>query len=373
MSNTEYWNTLNKMLRNDEVEFTPAKPAAGETSVSKLTFKCVESLKKGIQYALTNPKVISQLEYDFNNGQPIRITENHLERAKIFIENGVKPEVIGLSTVLNGCSDVPIDDFLLECYVLTQQKQAEFHILTDNKRKTLISTIFDNEFTEELSTRSASDSKYGGHDISCTQIIFESADFTSAIDELLINLSDCTWAPWRIQSVYVQESLKNQIYDTLTKDRLNSFNRVNGIVASEEDKHKPEELAKQYGGKFLCSNNNSICLLFDVPPKYLSETTYKSFHQIPVTINFFRTTKELLQLVKGDFEPTKKHLSSIWTENIGLFYEAAVELNSEIVWSNSIGLFDKDMPLLNSNLTFKENIRFGMKIILLFYYSGFYS
>lgn len=362
MSNSVYWNSLNKMLRNDEVEFTPAKPAIDDTSVTKLTFKCVDNLKKGIQYALTNPKVISELEFNYNNGQSPRITEIHLNRAKIFIQNGVKPEVNGLSTVLNACSDVPIDDFLLECFVLTQQKQTEYHILTDNKRKTLITTIFGSEFTEESSTYSASDSKCSAHDILCTQIIFDTADSASAIDELLINLSDCTWSPWRIATVYIQESIKTKIADSLTKERLNAANRINGNLICEEDNHKNDELVKKYGGQLICSDNNTICLMFDIPPKYLKQTTYKTFHQIPVAINFFRTAKEVIQLIKSDYDSTKKHLTSVWTENIGLFYEVAADLNSDIIWSNSIGLFDKDMPLLNNNIISKDSIRFAIML-----------
>lgn len=372
MSSNEdlYWKSLNTMLRNDEIDFSSVISENEDSSVLLLTYKNSEHLKKGIQYALDNPNVIAKFEYDFNNGQPVKITEKHINRAKAFIQSGFKPELIGLSTVLNACSDVAIDDFLLECYVLAQRKQADYRILTDGKRKMLISNIFGTEFSEEVSTRSVSESKYDGHDISCTQIIFDSADFESALDELVINLSDRTWSSWRIQSVYIQESLKNAVYDSLTKDRLNATNNISGVVASQIDVRTNIELAKEYGGRFLSNDNNTICLMFDVPRKYLTDTINKPYHQIPVAVNFFRTTKELIQLMKSDYSASKKHLTSIWTENIGLFYEVGAEINSDIIWSNSIGLFDGNMPLLNSNLALKDHdIRFALNafnIILIF-------
>lgn len=355
MSNTEYWKSLNEMLRNDILDFTPPKPANGETSVFKLTFKNVENLKKGIQYALDNPKVIAQLEYNFNDGQPIKITEKHLDRAKIVIQSEDRP-VSDVAVGVNACSHVPIENILMNCNVLAHRTQSEYHILTDDKRKPLIKALFGEEFTEETSECSASKSKNGERNMSCTQIIFDSADVASAIHELLINLSDRTWSDSRIQSVYVQESLKNVIFDELTKEHLNASTGTGGVFASEEDKTKNEELAKQYGGKLICSDNNTICLMFDVPPKYLSQFAYKSFHQIPVAINFFRTTKEVLQLLKNDYEPTKMQYTSIWTENIGVFYEVAAEINSKVVWSNSIGLIDAIMLLSGS--ASKGNIRF---------------
>lgn len=336
MSNVEYWKSLNTMLRNDELEFSSSLPASEETLVLKLTYTSVEHFKNGIQYALDNPKVIAQLEYEFNNGQPIHITEKRMERARKMLQNKFKPEILGVSYII-AYSDVPIDLFLWECSMLAKEKRPEYNILMDNKRKNLITTLFGNDYTEE--TLASEKRQYKNK--WCTQIIFESADFESAIDELIINLSDRTASAERVGSVYVHESLKKAIFKTLTKERVNALNGTGVVVAPQEDKRQNELLAKKYGGKLLCNDNNTICLLFDVLPKYLTQTIYESLHQIPVAINFFRTTKEVIQLLKTDCDPTLNCFTSIWTENIGVFYEVATEIRSCVIWSNSIGLLDE--------------------------------
>lgn len=351
-SNASYWKSLNEMLRNDKIEFTPLLPAANLNPMllSKLTIKNSDVLKKAVQYALDNPNEIANLEYEHNNGQPIKITENHLDRARQFIENGIASS----SLVLNVGGDIPLDGFLLECYTMAQQALPEYCIVTDNRRKVLISTIFGaTEFQEEISERSENVTH---NKIACTQVICESADVASAIDQLIINLSDRTRSSWRIQSVYVQESLKNRINDMLTAENLNATSQFHGSMATAiEDQQKNQELAQRYGGKLVTNDNNTICLLFDVPAKYLTKIVRKSFHQIPVTINFFRTTKEVNQLIRTDWDANKWYLTSLWTENIGVFYEMAAEIASDIIWSNCIGLFDRNMPLLNSNLAIDNN------------------
>lgn len=371
MSDKLYWESLNEMLRNEKIEFTSVAPAenSGTIVLSKLTIENNDKLKKAVQYAFNHPNEIAKLEYEHNNGQPIKITENHLDRARQLIESENCRETT--STVLDATGDTPLDDFLIVCYKASQNP-AKFCIVADNRRKALISTIFgSNEFQQEISSRPPNVTQ---NKLSCTQIIFDSADIASAIDQLIMNLSDRTQSLWRIQSVYVQESLEERVHEMLSREKLNATNNLNGSIAlAAEDQQKNQELAKRYGGNLVTNDINTVCLLFDVPAKYMASAERKSFHQIPIVINFFRTTKELIQLMRTDLDANKGHLTSIWTENIGLFYEMAAEIQSDIIWSNCIGLFDRNMPPMNNDFVNSSttNNRFGFGLFFSFCHKNY--
>lgn len=362
MSNADFWKTLNEMLRSDKLEFTTAKPAVYDGIMSKLRVQIGDDLIKAVLYALANPKAIAALEYEHNNGQPIKITENHLERAHQLIDSEICNEIVcNPSLVLNAGGDIPLDDFLLECHTWALKKSPPYDIVTDNRRKKLILTIFGLTESHELKEQDTFCQNVPQNKVSCTQVIFDTADVRSAIDQLIMNLSDRTRSLWRIQSVYVQESLRDQIHELLTTEKLNATNNLDGKIATAaEDHDKNQALVKKYGGKLVLNDNNTICLLFDVPIKYLDDIERSSFHQIPVVINFFRTTKEVIQLMGADFDAEKQHLTSIWTESIALFYEMAVAVESDVIWSNCIGLFDRNIPPMNHKLanTFTFNNRF---------------
>lgn len=369
MSDKIYWKSLNEMLRNDKIEFTSVTPSVENSDKilrSKLTIGNSDELKKAVQYALKNPNEIAKLEYEHNNGQPTKITEIHLDRARQFIESENRYEsIIYTSTELDATGDIPLDVFLLNCHTWVLNKPAtKYCIVADNRRKALISTLFGStKFQEEISAQPQNVTQ-NSNVSSCTQIIFDSGDVASAIDQLIMNLSDRTLSSWRIQSVYVQESLRDRIHEMLSKEKLNATNNLNGSIAlAVDDQQKNQELTKRYGGKLVTNDINTICLLVDVPAKYVASAERKSFQQIPTVINFFRTTKELIQLMRTDFDVNKRHLTSIWTENIGLFYEMAAEIQSDIIWSNCIGLLDRNMPLKNNDFANSStaNNRFGFR------------
>ncbi|XP_055305889.1 uncharacterized protein LOC129570343 [Sitodiplosis mosellana] len=339
MSDTKYWASLNEMLQKDEIEFD--QPTKSSALPLNLIFKSRESIKKGVEFALKNFNEIAKLEYEFNDGQPAKATIKHLQWAKVYIESKksvLKPTSV---SVVNAQSIVSVGQFLLDChYVATQSSLSEFKIQTDTKRKTLITYLFGNEFIEEVNTTSAPlPNEFKLVDTSSTQIIFESGDVTSALDELIMNVYDRTLSPWRIRSVYIEETLKNSIWDLLKS----AANNIIGPKLTEENMKNCEELTKRFGGKFVNG------FLLDVPTKYLPQPTKQTdFNQIPVVINFFRTTKEAIQLVNADVQPDVKHITSIWTGNIEIYYELAAELNAEVIWSNSIAVFDDAIPSLTS-------------------------
>lgn len=364
MSNTAYWEVLNTKLRNNYTEFTRPEPVDNSDimMLSKLTIENSDELKKAVQRALDSPKDVAKLEFTHNNAQAISITENHLDRARQLIESEPSVEATIYASV-DATGDVPLDELLWHCYVLASRKSAKCTILTDDRRKALIASIFgSSKFLEEISTRPqiVAQSK-----IASTQIIFDSADVASAIHQLIINASDRTWSSWRIQSVYVQESLKDRVRELLAAEKLNALNTLAGQHPSAgNDAQENQKLAQKYGGDFVTNDNATICLLFNVPAKYLANVERTLFYQIPIAINFFRTTKELIQLMRTDLDANKQQLTSIWTENIGLFYETAAEIQSDVIWSNCIGLFDPKMPLISKNGTNSSAPRFEFSVFL---------
>lgn len=345
------------MLESDNIDFSQPVTMSDDLRLCSLTFGEAESLKTGIQYALNNFEVISKLEYEFNDGQPAKVTHKQLEWAKLFIDSHKSDSKYEIRdyNILNAQHYVPIGEFLLNCHIFAQRQPNKFKILTDDKRKVLIFNLFGTDYTEEVIVMP--EFKSSGPGISCSQVIFDTADTVSAIDELIMNQIDRTWSPWRIQSVYIQESLRNDVENMLTEERLNAKCSVIKSKPADDYPRKNQELAKKFGGKLLSSDNKTVYFLFDVPPKYLPQSTDTTFSHVPVAVNFFRTTKEAIQLLKTDFDASKKHLTSIWTENIQLFYEAAIELNAKIVWSNAIGVFDATMPSLIDELDSKKTIR----------------
>lgn len=349
-----YWKTANRMLRKNQIDFNQPT-SSEELPVFLLILTSADCLKKRIQFAIENFKEIARLEYEFNDGQPEKTTLKHLQWAKVFIESDQKVlriENVSNSTVLNARSYVSIGQFLLDCHVAVELNTSGFTIQTDAKRKALIEYIFDQQCSSLIPSTLATVSSSTFGKATCTQLIFESADVASSIDELLINLSDRTWwSPWRIRAVYIQESIRNTVLDLLSTERLNTVNSINNDLFTEERKRKNDELAKRFGGKLLCSKNGTICLLLGVPPQYILQTAGEyDFSPIPIAVNFFRTAKEAIQMTKTSV------CLSIWTENINVFYEVAAEVSANIVWSNCLGMFDKIMPPMTIHLDSKQPI-----------------
>lgn len=354
-SSDSYWKTLNSMLESDNIEFNLPVTMGNDLRLCCLTFEETESLKTGIQYALNNFEVISKLEYELNDGQPAKVTHKQLEWAKVFIDKSESTYETCDYNILNAQHYVPIGEFLLNCHIFAQRQPSKFKILTDDKRKVLICNLFGTEYSEEA--RVMPELKSNDRSVTCSQVIFDTADIASAIDELIFNQIDRTWSPWRIQSVYIQESLRNDVENLLTQERLNAKCSTIKSKLSEDYPEKNQELAKKYGGRILSSDNETVHFLFDVPPKYFPQSTDKSFAHIPVSVNYFRTAKEAIQLLNADLGASKKHITSIWTGDIQLFYEAAIGLNAKIVWSNAVGVFDAMMPSLIDELDSKKTIR----------------
>lgn len=79
-------------------------------------------------------EVISKLEYEFNDGQPAKVTFKQLEWAKVFIDNNeidLQSEILD-GSILNAQHYVPIGEFLLNCYLLSHSPKRIKILIDDN-------------------------------------------------------------------------------------------------------------------------------------------------------------------------------------------------------------------------------------------------
>lgn len=330
---------FNKMLRNNETPFH--QPKRDDPFREVRVYKR-EYLEAGIQYALNHFDEIANFEYEYNFGQPFQTTIAHLKLAKTFIEtNRSYPDLVDNSGIIKSIIYAsPLSDFFISCksHLIANQSSDKFSFAISENRSRLVDTIF-GEDCERHSVlkddyQDLFDYKMCYYFSSNTQIIFDSADLSSALDALIMNLSDVTSSKHRIGFLFVQESLKDELFEMLCEDRLNAANQITAEFCEYYDKID-EKLMKRFGGKMLSNKNGTIKFLFNIPPKVSKEHRFDN--PFPVIVNFFRTAKEAVQLVK---EISAEGIS-VWTENIGLFYEMAAQLKASIIWSNSIGLIDK--------------------------------
>lgn len=330
---------LNEMLRTDKIPSIDEKFDESNNSFRLISIKTTD-LMSGVEYALNNFNEVAALENKHKNGQPIQITIEHLQFVKKCME---VEKLITTTDELDGIifNKISISLFLILCY--RQPKVFNTNdivkIYVDAERAKLVEKLFFGKILSNNEVNLPSIGKFFNPNYPpTTQIIFDSSDVISALDALLKNMSDRTYSPWRIGTVFVQESLKDDVFQYLSNDRL-SIDKQYTIQVSDDQVKSHEELVKRFGGKMISNKYHSMTLLFDIPPKYLKENYTKETFPFPVVVNFFRTAKEVAQLAKEI--PIEKY--SIWTEDIGLFYEVADQLDASIIWSNSIGLADKMM------------------------------
>lgn len=324
------WDTLNEMLRDGQFVQTK-KPSEAKTIDLTYTGNR-DCLREGVKFIFDNSKLICQLEHQHNDDQPIECTLQHLRVAKSYCHDDLLDKLTD-DYCVDATSSRPISLMVLQCFYMKSNESFKIH--TDSKRLPLIRRVFGENFVEEATATLAA--KRQPFARKCTQIVFESGDLESAVDSLFENLSDRTITPWRINSIYVQETLRNQFYLSIS-DRLNALNSLQPSPIARSNLNGAEWTQK-FGGKYIESANKLIALLIETLPKYVEAS---ADDEAPVAVNFFRTAKEAIQLINGDDSgdvALDRKSASIWTENISLLYELANSLNVRNVWVNSFGLY----------------------------------
>lgn len=340
------WTTLNQMLRDGEL-MQPTKSIEAKTMDFVYNDK-PNCLRDGVKFIFENMDLIAQLEHQYNDGQPIECTLQHLRIAKLYCRYDLLHVYPMKYRKVDATASRPISDLVLQCFYTSAQN--DYSIRTDSKRSWLIRRAFGVDQLMEANVGTLASEQRSNRN--CTQIIFDSGDIESAVDALIANLSDRTIAQWRIDNVYVQETLRNQ-FDVAITDRLNAINSLQSSSIQHENSADIESMQK-FGSKYIESNNKSIGFLFETLPKYVQTANGA---KPPVTINYFRTAKELGQLVAGDRNidgvAVDFRSTSIWTENVSLLYEMANNLDVKIVWANAIGVYHECM---SENAVFKIGV-----------------
>lgn len=206
---------------------------------------------------------------------------------------------------------------------MSQSQESTWNNL--NKLLTENSINFDQNFITKPSKMSTTDQMI-------CQIICDSGDLKTAISQLLIAILK-NFDNGKLNAIYVQESISIEFLNEL-KVRLGKLPEHNSPLTNKV----LLDLMKNFGGEIIVCSNAVHYLTVGIPVSHTQNL------QIPISaIEFFRTPKDVLQLIKNDC----KHITnfSIWTEKISLAYEIRDNLNAKIVLVNLIQLNDSDLTM----------------------------
>lgn len=249
---------------------------------------------------------------------------------------------------INARSSVPLGLVLANFYIIASKLPPKpIAVYMDEEREKIIAKLFAAEQVEEVSADlRMKNYDFGASSDGCAQIIFDSGDFQSAIDTLLISLSDSVYQPWRINSVYVQESLKERLMAFLTDERLEKS--VGGYAPSGDIVKRSRlvhiEVIKRYGCEMRAKIDGSATIMFDVQPIDV-HGWYESDQIKPITITFFRTIADAATLLNNNAASSTPSSLSIWTEEIATLYTFLSKVNTDtnLIWCNTISMVYDDL------------------------------
>lgn len=235
--------------------------------------------------------------------------------------NSIKRETVVISAV----SNKSLFEILVSIqYAIVASKKIT--IILDEKRAYL---------KELLLSMFKAEASVAGYPIAqatsfCTQIIFDSADFQSAFT-VLASAFDDTTSPWKIRSCWIQDTLRTKFF--------NCFQSLltNGRRLNVEQKIEVENIltkSKQFDATVFQSEDKNCVFLVDLTRKHIDS-------DLCVVVNFFRTPKEAVALVRAN---DSTNSISLWSESISLAYDVADKLDVENVWINSNGLLHPEVP-----------------------------
>lgn len=262
-------------------------------------------------------------------------SSKQIELALKFIKNSTKPENIH---PFKNVTSIKSEN----AFIIATSHKSLFEILVSIQYATVasheITIFFDKEreyLKQMLLTIFKIDAVEINHPITetpsyCSQIIFDSADFQSAINVLATACNDTT-VPWKIRTCWIQDTLRTKF--------LNSFPSLltNTRQLNEEQKLELEHIvtkSKHYDATVIQSEDKNATFLVGVTKKHIDS-------DLCVVVNFFRTPQEVVSLVQAT---DKTNSISVWSESISLAYDVADKLDVENIWINSNGVLHPDIP-----------------------------
>lgn len=250
-------------------------------------------------------------------------------------------------------SCTPLHEALYNLKRRLKWEPARIVVVLDNNRRELMQEIFNQQPESEreykqIESRPVPNMNRDRQRIHTTQIIFDNGDYQSAFDMLAINLSKRNVWPWQCDSVYIQESLKDQFFAWFADK---SGFAVRDASTDNAVNQPYRSVVAKTNGKLWQNADRTVCLLIDVPIKHVIDIDGRW-----TTLTFFRTAKEICHLLNQEtcIANTIKY-TSIWTENISLLYQTAFMLNTFVIWNNCWGIFDDVVPCPMSINQFELN------------------
>lgn len=341
---------LNSLLCDIKIEFDNTKNCKMEKSINKFLWKFNEIKCIAFLEQLKKSEIIAAIECR-NNG--IVEKYNILQQIQMAKDFKAEGNITGCKcNAINALNFIPLYDVLIHCIQHIEVNSSEITLLLDDNRTELVENLFQNQpiecvtnpdphFLEQIQLNLLSAEEFLESTTSrfnTKQIIFDNGDYLSAFDALVANLAEPVRLPWRIKTVFIQETLREFFFDFVSAD--NSIFRNNTTKIAEELDDFGKELSvliKRTNGKLFQNASNTITLLVDVPTNNI--TTSLSV-QGSVTVNFFRTAKEICQRINSAKNVnTAVKFTSIWTENISVLYDVALNIKSSAIWSNCYGIF----------------------------------
>ncbi|XP_037043675.1 uncharacterized protein LOC119079719 [Bradysia coprophila] len=306
-------------------EATPAKGTA-------VTLNSANPTKELASTIVTLSEQIQRNEQMFN-GEDVQNTSKQINLAVDFIKastkndsfidvNPVKREIV----VISATSNKSLFETLVSIHYATVASN-KITIIFDEKRaylKDVLLSVFNVESQADVDCSVAESSSF------CTQIIFDSADFQSAFNTLATAFNDTT-SPWKIRSCWIQDTLRQKFYNCFPS-LLTNARELNDAQKLEVQNVLTQ--SKQFDATVFQSDDKNATFLVDLTKKHIDS-------DLCVTVNFFRTPKEVVSLMQST---DNTNTVSLWSESISLVFDVADKLNAENIWINSNGLLDPKVP-----------------------------
>lgn len=311
-------------------------------------FKDCALLKEALDQSFNNPDKVAGIEVANNKfAQPKETIVKNLQFVARLLKSAPEPKTWTLPAhkdapeyYFNGSSEVPIDMLFSNLFMFLKKAPPKpFKIFADSSRAALIEGIFRTVGDEENTSLPVEMCDYAILNDGCAQIIFDSCDYHSAIDTLIMDIDNRSYFERQIRSLYVHESLRDRITKSLSVDRLNRITTNYRICANKRQLECTTAMALKYGCKTHVNAEGTIAIAFDAQRNYVDPSFYLV---APITVTFFREISDIaksLNTVK--IAPA---CLSVWTENITTFYSLIPKLNDEIgvIWCNSINELNFD-------------------------------
>lgn len=270
---------------------------------------------------------------------------NNLEAQKLWPDLYAAADGQSVHSV-QATNDVDVGKVLADiCTLVLIDSCKEINLYFEAQRVELMESIFGASLSERLSTFHEDAVNYSRAVIkgACAQVIFDTADLSSAIDALIMNLSvsESTGFQWLVNSVFVQESLRDRFMQLVTNDRLDNLEIRRHETDADRGKSKHERtelLAKvesRFGSHVRRNADATLSFVMDVQQREL-DNFYQPKEMRPVSVCFFRDAADVYGMLADITVQLAPSGVSVWTENINRLYTFVGEVSSDFVWGNLI-------------------------------------